>query len=251
MESAVNGVRMRIEVAEHADALNHCAAEQFVRLTTEAVEARGRCAVALSGGSTPKNVYQLLAAPAFRARVRWGDIHFFWGDERHVSPDHPDSNYRMAVEAMLSKVPVPPANVHRVRSELPDAERAAREYEETIRACVDRAPLPRFDVIHLGIGTDGHTASLFPGSAALGERERLCVANWVEKFAGYRITLTLPILNAARAAIFIVTGAAKAPIIQQVLRDRDATPPFPAQLIRPQDGECWWMLDQAAAGELA
>jgi 6-phosphogluconolactonase len=156
----------------------------------------------------------------------------------------------MAVEAMLSKVPVPPANVHRVRSELPDAERVAREYGETIRACVAGERLPRFDVIHLGIGTDGHTASLFPGSAALGERERLCVANWVEKFAGYRITLTLPILNAARAAIFIVTGAAKAPIIQQVLRDRDATPPFPAQLIRPVDGECWWMLDQAAAGEL-
>jgi len=241
---------MRIEVAEHADALNHCVAEQFVRLTTEAVEARGRCAVALSGGSTPKNVYQLLAAPAFRSRVRWGDIHFFWGDERHVPPDHPDSNYRMAVEAMLSKVPVPPANVHRVRGELPDTERSAREYEETIRACVAGASLPRFDVIHLGVGTDGHTASLFPGSAALAERERLCVANWVEKFAGYRITLTLPILNAARAAIFIVTGAAKAPIIQQVLRDRDATPPFPAQLIRPQDGECWWMLDQAAAGEL-
>ena len=241
---------MRIEVAEHADALNHCVAEQFVRLTTEAVEARGRCAVALSGGSTPKSVYQLLAAPTFRTRVRWGGIHFFWGDERHVPPDHPDSNYRMAVEAMLSRVPVPPANVHRVRSELPDAERAAREYEETIRACLDRAPLPRFDVIHLGIGTDGHTASLFPGSAAIGERERLCVANWVAKFGGYRITMTLPILNAARAAIFIVTGAAKAPIIQQVLRDRDATPPFPAQLIRPVDGECWWMLDQAAAGEL-
>jgi 6-phosphogluconolactonase len=206
--------------------------------------------VALSGGSTPKNVYQLLAAPAFRARVRWGDIHFFWGDERHVPPDHPDSNYRMAVEAMLSKVPVLPANIHRVRSELPDAERVAREYEVTIRACVAGELLPRFDVIHLGIGTDGHTASLFPGSAAIGERERICVANWVEKFAGYRITLTLPILNAARAAIFIVTGAAKAPIIQQVLRDRDATPPFPAQLIRPVDGECWWMLDQAAAGEL-
>ena len=158
---------MRIEVAEHADALNHCVAEQFVRLTTESVEARGRCAVALSGGSTPKNVYQLLAAPAFRARVRWGDIHFFWGDERHVPPDHPDSNYRMAMEAMLSKVPVPPANVHRVRSELPDAERAAGEYEETIRACVDGAPLSRFDVIHLGIGTDGHTASLFPGRMGL------------------------------------------------------------------------------------
>ena len=241
---------MRIDVAEHADALNHGVAEQFVRLTTEAVEARGRCAVALSGGSTPKGVYQLLAAPAFRTRVRWGDIHFFWGDERHVPPDHPESNYRMAVEAMLSKVPVPPANVHRVRSELADADRAAREYEEKIRACVEGEPLPRFDVIDLGIGTDGHTASLFPGSAALEERERLCVANWVAKFGAYRITLTLPVLNAARAVTFIVAGAEKAPIIQRVLRDPDPSPPLPAQLVRPVDGECWWMLDRAAAGEL-
>ena len=241
---------MRIDVAEDADALNHCAAEQFVRFTTEAVEARGRCAVALSGGSTPKGVYQLLAAPAFRPRVRWGDIHFFWGDERHVPPDHPDSNYRMAVEAMLSKVPVPPANVHRVRSELPDADRAAREHEETIRVFVDGEPLPRLDLIDLGIGTDGHTASLFPGSAALEERDRLCVANWVEKLGAYRITLSLPILNAARAVIFIVSGAEKAPIIQQVLGDSAASPPLPAQLVRPVDGESWWMLDRAAAGEL-
>ena len=242
---------MKIDVAEHADALNHCVAEEFVRRTTEAVEARGRCAVALSGGSTPKGVYQLLAAPAFRARVRWGEIHFFWGDERHVPPDHPDSNYRMAVEAMLSKVPVPPGNVHRVQSELPDAERAAREYEETIRAFVDGQALPRFDVIDLGIGTDGHTASLFPGSAALEERDRLCVANWVAKLGAYRITLTLPVLNAARAVIFIVSGAEKASIVQRVLGDSDGLPPLPAQLVQPVDGECWWMLDRAAAGELS
>jgi 6-phosphogluconolactonase len=240
---------LRIDVAEHTDALNHRVAEQFVRLTTEAITARGRCAVALSGGSTPKGVYQLLAAPAFRGRVRWGAIHFFWGDERHVPPDHADSNYRMAVEAMLSKVPVPPANVHRVRSELPDAERAAREYEERIRACVDGEPISRFDVIHLGIGTDGHTASLFPGTAALEERERLCVANWIAKFGANRITLTLPVLNAARAVIFIVAGVEKAPIIQRVLRDPDPSP-LPAQLVRPAEGECWWMLDRAAAGAL-
>ena len=239
---------MKIEVAESADALSHAVAEQFVRLTTDAVQTRGRCTVALSGGSSPRGVYQLLGAPAFRTRVRWNEIHFFWGDERHVPPDHPDSNYRMAVEAMLSRVPIPPANVHRVRSELPDAERAAHEYDETIRACVDGEPLPRFDVIHLGIGTDGHTASLFPGSAALEERERLCVANWIEKLGGHRITLTLPVLNAARAVVFIATGVGKASIVQQVFQDPEASP-LPAQLVRPADGELSWMLDRAAAGE--
>lgn len=240
---------MRIEVAENADALSHCVAEHFVRLTTDAVHARGRCAVALSGGSSPRGVYQLLGAPAFRSRVRWNDIHFFWGDERHVPPDHPDSNYRMAVEAMLSKVPVPPANVHRVRSEVPDAERAAREYEDTIRACVEGLPIPRFDLIHLGIGTDGHIASLFPGSAALEERQRLCVANWVPKLNASRITLTLPVLNAAHAVVFIATGVEKASIVEQVLGD-SVESPLPAQLIRPADGELSWMLDRAAAGEL-
>jgi len=240
---------MRIEVAESADALSHAVAEQFVRLTTDAARARGRCAVALSGGSSPRGVYRLLGAPAFRTRVRWSDIHFFWGDERHVPPDHPDSNYRMAVEAMLSNVPVPPANVHRIRTELPDPERAANEYEQKVRECVDGEPIPRFDLIHLGIGTDGHIASLFPGSAALEERQRLCVANWVEKLQAYRITLTLPVLNAARALVFIVTGAEKAPIVQRVLSEPAGPAPLPAKLIRPADGELWWMLDRDAAGE--
>ena len=218
---------MRIEVAENAEALSHLVAEQFVRLTTDAIESRGRCAVALSGGSTPKGVYQLLAAPAFRTRVRWSDIHFFWGDERHV----------------------PPANVHRVRSELSDAEQAARDYEGVVRACVGGEPTPQFDLMHLGIGTDGHTASLFPGSAGLEERERLCVANWIAKFNGYRITLTLPVLNAARAVTFVVKGTEKAPVVQRVLGDSDG-PRLPAQLVRPADGTLWWMLDRAAAGEL-
>jgi 6-phosphogluconolactonase len=240
---------MRLEVAESADALSHAVAEQFVRLTTDAVRARGRCTVAVSGGSSPRGVYQLLGAPAFRARVRWSEIHFFWGDERHVPPDHPDSNYRMAVEAMLSNVPVPPANVHRIRGELADAEQAAREYEAELRACLKGEPVPRFDLIDLGIGTDGHTASLFPGSAALEETERLCVANWVAKLDAYRITFTLPVLNAARAVVFVATGTEKAPVVQRALHDPAVSPPLPAQLVRPVDGELWWMLDRAAAGE--
>jgi 6-phosphogluconolactonase len=241
---------MTIEVAESADALSHAVAEQFVRLTTDAVQARGRCTVALTGGSSPKGVYRLLGAPSFRARVQWTEIHFFWGDERHVPPDHPDSNYRMAVEAMLSHVPVPPANVHRMRGELPDAERAAREYEDEIRRCVDGQPTPRFDLLHLGIGPDGHIASLFPGSAGLEERQRVCVANWVAKLNVYRITLTLPVLNAARVVTLIATGAAKASIVQRALQEPGESP-LPAHLIQPADGELWWMLDRASAGEEA
>lgn len=222
-----------------------------MRLTTDAVAARGRCTVAMSGGSTPRSVYQLLAAPAFRGRVRWSDIHFFWGDERHVPPDHPDSNYRMAVEAMLSKVPVLPGNVHRMRGEVPDAARAARDYDGLIRECVEGEPMPRFDVIHLGIGTDGHTASLFPGTSALRERERFCVANWVAKLDAHRITLTLPVLHSARVVVFIAAGTEKASIIRHVLRESAELAPLPAQLVRPADGDLWWMIDRAAAAELA
>lgn len=239
-----------IEIAENVDLLSHAVAEQFVRVTTDAIRARGRCTVAVSGGSTPRSVYQLLGAPAYRGRVRWSDTHFFWGDERHVPPDHPESNYRMAVEAMLSNVPVPPANVHRIRSEVPDADAAARDYDRVIRECVDGKPVPRFDLLHLGLGTDGHTASLFPASSALVERERACVANWVARLNAYRITMTLPILNAARIVVFIVAGAEKASIVQRVLRESAELSPLPAQLVRPSDGELWWMLDQAAAGEL-
>jgi 6-phosphogluconolactonase len=132
---------------------------------------------------------------------------------------------------------------------LSDAEQAARDYEGVVRACVGGEPTPQFDLMHLGIGTDGHTASLFPGSAGLEERERLCVANWIAKFNGYRITLTLPVLNAARAVTFVVKGTEKAPVVQRVLGDSDG-PRLPAQLVRPADGTLWWMLDRAAAGEL-
>src|SRR5687768_18378698 len=186
---------MRVEVADTAEGVYRAAADAFVRVTTDAVEARGRCAVVLSGGSTPKGVYQLLAAPAYSASVRWDRIHFCWGDERHVPPDHADSNYRMASEAMLSKVPVPSSHIHRIHGETADAERAAQEYEDEIRAFFGSDDVvPRFDLVHLGLGTDGHTASLFPETRALDERRRLSVANWVPKLGASRITLTTPVL---------------------------------------------------------
>jgi 6-phosphogluconolactonase len=238
----------KIEVAESAEALSHAVAKQFVRLTTDAVRARGRCAVALSGGSTPRGVYRMLAYEPFRSRVRWDQIDFFWGDERHVPSDHADSNYRMVDEAMLSKVPVARAQIHRIRGEMADADRAAQEYESEIRAFFSD-PVPRFDLVHLGLGTDGHTASLFAGTPALDEQERLCVANWVTKLDTYRMTLTLPVLNAARAVVFIVGGAEKAPIVREVVRGSDPSREFPAALVQPTDGELWWMLDRAAAGE--
>jgi 6-phosphogluconolactonase len=240
----------RIELAENAGALSHMVAEQFLRRTTDALRERGRCAVALSGGSTPKALYRVLAAEPFRVRVRWDQIDVFWGDERHVPPDHPDSNYRMTAETLLSDVPVRAAKVHRIHGESPDAVLAAHEYETEIRTTLDEpVGTPRFDLILLGLGTDGHTASLFPGTSALDERQRLCVANWVAALGVHRITLTLPIINAARDVMFVVSGVEKAAIVRRVLRDHDATPPFPAQLVQPAAGELWWMLDRAAAGE--
>jgi 6-phosphogluconolactonase len=241
----------RIEVADSADELSHMVAERFVRLATAALRERGRCTVALSGGSTPKGVYRLLATEPFRARVRWDSIDFFWGDERHVPLDHPDSNYRMAAETLLAKVPVSPKRTHRIHAEIGDAALAAQEYETEIRAAFgEPVATPRFDVMLLGLGNDGHIASLFPGTPALDERRRLCVENWVATLSAYRITLTLPLINASRAVVFMVSGAEKSAMVHQILHGRDA-PPLPAQLVKPSDGELCWMLDRAAAGELS
>jgi 6-phosphogluconolactonase len=241
-----------VEVAESADALSHAVAELFVRVTTEALAERGRCAVALSGGSTPKAVHQVLAGEPFRSRVRWDQIDFFWGDERHVPPDHRESNYRMAEETLLSKVPVPPANIHRIRSEMPDAALAAREYDAEIRTTFAEpaTTIPRFDLMMMGLGTDGHTASLFPGTSALHERRRLCVENWVVALGTYRITMTLPLINAARMVAFVVSGTEKAAIVHRVLGDSESVP-LPSQLVRPADGDLWWMLDRGAAEDLS
>jgi 6-phosphogluconolactonase len=236
-----------IEIFDSADVLNLAAAETFARLTARAVDARATCAVALAGGSTPRGVYRALAEiPALRAQVPWDRMQFFWGDERHVPPDHADSNYRMAFDAMLSKVPVPEAQIHRIRSETADADSAARQYEDEIRPVLS----PSFDLVHLGLGKDGHTASLFPGTAALEEWQRLCVANWVPALRVHRITLTFPILNAARAVMFTVSGADKASIVRDVLRRKDAEPRLPAQRVQPSDGDLLWMLDRAAASGL-
>ena len=202
--------------------------------------------VALSGGSTPKSLYSLLASK----NLQWEKIQFFFGDERHVPPADPDSNYKMANEALLSKAPIPPQNVFRVPAENPDAEAAALAYEKTIRDFFKLKPgeFPRFDLILLGLGPDGHTASLFPGSRALQEKNRIFVANWVEKFETRRLTFTFPALNNAATVIFLATGKEKAPVVKDILENPAST--LPAAQVRPANGRVLWLVDRAAASQL-
>ena len=228
------------------------AGEEVVRAADEAVNARGKFTLALSGGSTPKALYNLLATNA-RTALPWDRIYFFWGDERHVPPTDPDSNYRMVNEAMLSKVPVAPANVFRMEAENPDASAAAAAYEQTLRKFfqLDANGVPRFDLILLGMGPDGHTASLFPGTEGLKEKSRLVIANWVEKLKTHRLSFALPVLNAGRCVAFLVSGTDKAPALKAVLEGNDPGEQYPAKLVQPKDGKLIWFLDRAAASSLS
>lgn len=232
--------------------LFEAAAEEIILAANEAIAQRKRFTIALSGGSTPKSLYTLLASNA-RTSLNWGQTFFFWGDERHVPPDDKDSNYRMAEEAMLSKVPVPPGNVFRMPTENPDADAVALSYEQTLRKffSLEAGQVPRFDMILLGIGPDGHTASLFPETAALQERSRLVVANWVEKLKTSRITFTLPVLNTARRVAFLVSGTDKAAVLRTVLQSDAPGEQYPSKLVQPTDGELIWFVDRAAASQLA
>ncbi|MGD0162679.1 MAG: 6-phosphogluconolactonase [Candidatus Sulfotelmatobacter sp.] len=232
--------------------LFQAAAEEVLRAAAEAIAQRGRFTIALSGGSTPRNLYTLIAANA-SASLPWDQMFFFWGDERHVPLNDPDSNYRMAKETLLSKVPIPPANIFPVPADNPDAAAAAQAYEDTLRKFFALAPgeFPRFDLILLGMGPDGHTASLFPETAALQEKSRLVVANWVEKLSNSRITFTLPVLNAARCVAFLVSGADKAAVLHEVLEGKAPGEKYPSKLVRPIEGKLIWFVDRAAASDLS
>jgi 6-phosphogluconolactonase len=207
----------------------------------------------LAGGTTPRDLYRTLADPAegFRAELPWQRIHLFWGDERHVPPDHPESNFRMAREALLDHVPIPRENVHRIPAEEPDAARAAARYEAELRDFFAGADLPRCDLVLLGLGADGHTASLFPGSPALAERARWVAAPWVDALAASRITLTPPVINRAACVLFLVAGADKAPAVRAVL-EGDAPPAVvPARIVRPAGGLLLWRIDRDASAALS
>ena len=237
-----------IRILKTAAELFEAAAAEFAARAFQAVRTSGRFTVALSGGSTPKALYSLLAA---KPNILWDKIYFFWGDERHVPPDHPDSNYRMTSEALLSKVPVRPENIFRIHAEEKDAASAALQYEQALKDFFHLSPgqFPRFDLVFLGIGTDGHTASLFPGTAALNETQRLVVANWVPKFSAHRLTFTFPVLNAAACVIFLASGPDKAAILHQVLENSSAD--LPSQRVHPSSGKLLWLIDGPAAAALS
>lgn len=237
---------------ETLDELTLAAATQFVQRAETAISRYSRFTVACSGGSTPKSLYSLLATEAWSHRVPWSNVHLFWGDERHVPPDHSDSNYRMVKECLISKVPIPPENVHRIKTEAANAEQVAIEYERTIQQFFNLAAgqFPKFDLILLGMGADGHTASLFPGTSAVHEQHRLVKSVWVEKLKTNRVTLTPPVLNNADSILFFVAGVQKAPALHAVLSGNSKPDLYPSQIIRPTHGELLWMVDRAAANLL-
>jgi 6-phosphogluconolactonase len=242
-----------VRILPDATASAKRAAQKFAEAAVAAVKEKGSFSVTLAGGSTPKTLYGLLVNdPALRAQVPWDKMQVFFGDERHVGPDHPDSNFRMATEAMIAKSPLKPEQVTRIKGEYPDAEQAAREYEKAIRSFFKLADgqFPRFDLVLLGMGSEGHTASLFPGTKALHEKRRIAVPNWVGKLLTDRITLTALAINNAVHVIFMVAGADKAPALTAVLERVYEPEQLPAQLIQPTNGTLLWLVDTAAGGLL-
>lgn len=237
----------KIVVFDDPEKLARAAAEKFVELARESIRDHGRFSVALAGGSTPARVYELLGSE-FKDQIDWSRVHLFFGDERPVPPDHPDSNYRMAYEKLISRVPIPAENVHRMIGEAP--EESARAYEEELRRHFSGEAWPRSDLIYLGLGDDGHTASLFPGTAGLKEDNAWVVSNWVDKLKTHRITLTPPVLNRSAHVVFLITGKNKADPLREVLEGSFDPERLPAQLINPEEGTLEWFVDRDAAGML-
>jgi 6-phosphogluconolactonase len=245
-QSRISKLPEWMAVVSDAEALRHAAAGEFVNCATSAVRERGRFTVALSGGNTPRAVYSLLAEK-YAHSLSWERVFVFFGDERHVPPDHPDSNFRMANESLLSRVPIPATNVYRIQAELA-APVAADQYQAGLQEffSLRNGELPQFDLVMLGMGEDGHTASLFPGTAALEETSRTVVANHVEKLQTDRITLTFPVLNAATEVLIIIAGENKAPIIRDIVNSPEKCL-YPIQRVRPRNGRLLWLLEQQAA----
>lgn len=242
----------RVMVCADQEELAARGAEHFAALAAKAIEGKGLFRVALSGGGTPKLMYCLLSAPPLAKRVDWASVHVFWGDERCVPPTHPESNYRLAQETLLERVPIPQDNVHRIRGEL-DPQAAASDYAQTLRkhfGLREAQETPQFDLIFLGLGADGHTASLFPNTDALKETSGWVAANYVEKLKNWRITLTAPAINAAAQVTFLVAGEGKAKTLKAVLEGSRQPRLYPSQLIEPAQGDLLWLVDEKAASLL-
>ncbi|HVE58733.1 MAG TPA: 6-phosphogluconolactonase [Pyrinomonadaceae bacterium] len=238
-----------IKIFPNIEELNNFAAEKFVEIAKDSIEMRGVFSVALAGGSTPKALYRLLASNEFRDKIDWSKVFFFFGDERNVLPDDADSNFRMADENLFKPLTIKAENIFRWQTELGEAEIIAENYEQTIRAFFNLAEngLPRFDLILLGMGADGHTASLFPFTEALRETEKIAAANFVEKLQTTRLTLTFPVVNNARNVIFLAAGEEKAETLKAVLEGEFAPEKLPSQNVRPKEGELYWLIDKNVA----
>lgn len=238
-----------IRVLPDPAALAEATARYVVEQAQSAIDARGAFAIALSGGSTPRDLHLKLSSPPFVDEIDWAQVHVFFGDERSVPPDDPQSNYGMAEETLLSRVPIPRDQIHRMRGELPPEE-AAADYEGQLKEFFKGEP-PRIDLILLGMGDNGHTASLFPGLKAVHEQQRWVVAEYVEEVGMWRITLSPVVINLARQVIFLVAGAGKAAMLKLVLEGPYAPDERPAQIVRPTLGEVMWLVDAAAAAQLS
>jgi 6-phosphogluconolactonase len=243
-----------IRILADSAAITHRAADEFVKAASESVAQHGVFNVAFAGGSTPKSLYALLADDAaYRAKIAWDKVRIFFGDERHVPPDHSDSNFRMASEALFSKSLMKPEQITRIKGEYSDTEKAALEYEQVLRAYfqLKDGEYPSFDLVLLGMGDEGHTLSLFPGTKALHPAGRIAVRNWVGKFYTERITITAETANHANRVMFMITRADKAPALKAVLEGPYEPEQLPAQLIQPASGNALWLIDRDAAKMLS
>ncbi len=239
-------------VCSDDDAVAREAARRFIGHVAAAIQQRGRFVVALSGGRTPKRLYELLAQEPYRDRVDWSLVHFFWGDERFVPSTNQASNYHMTEVALLNSLELNNGHVHRVRTEMDSAEAAAAAYEREVVSFfqLSAGQLPKFDLALLGLGTNGHTASLFPHSKMLHATSQLVAAEYLEEVKQSRISLTAPVLNAAREILFLVTGTDKAGVVREVLFGPQDPERLPAQLIHPETGSETWLLDRPAGADL-
>ena len=242
-----------VRISPDVERLTSTAADFFISVANEAIAVRGRADIALSGGSTPRSLYSLLATPPYASQINWTHVHIWFGDERTVGPEDAQSNFKMANDALLSHIAIPAANIHRIEGEL-SPEVAATRYEEALTAAFELGPhvLPRLDLIWLGLGPDGHTASLFPDTTGLHVMDKLVIANPVPQQNTTRISLTFPTINAAAHIAFLIAGEDKAPMVARVIEEDRSNPEslLPSQRIVPVAGQLLWLLDLAAAGEL-
>jgi 6-phosphogluconolactonase len=242
---------MDVVIFSDGEKLSQAAADYIVRLAQESITAHGTFTIALSGGSTPKKLYGLLASESYRNQIDWPHVEIFWSDERCVPVTDPECNYNMALEVMLSKLQLNANQIHRMPADESDPDAAAEKYTQEMRRVLGTDGTPAFDLIQLGMGPEGHTASLFPHQASLHEQERLILPVSVPKPPPPRLTFTPPLLNAAKHVLFLVTGAEKADAVQAVLEGERQPDEYPAQIVQPVDGDVTWMLDTAAASKLS